>query len=104
MRNRQSNPRYRQPAYYIENNKQTFFRCYTDERQQITSPMGVSLMLDDGEFYVETDADIMFKKNYYVSVFGQKLRVDSIISRVPITNDKNAYRGVSRYVTKMIIK
>ena len=98
-------PRYKQPATYIDEfEHEHFIRVYTDERQSLTTPMGVSLMLDDGDVYVETDEDIVFKKECFIKVgSSQQLSIKQIISRTPKKGDMNAIRGVPTYVTKMII-
>jgi hypothetical protein len=77
---------------------------YTDERQSITTPMGDSLQLSDGSYYVETDADYVFEKGDGIQIKGKdELSIDEIISRTPKKGDNNVYRGTPVYVTKMII-
>ena len=104
MARRQTNTKYKIPSYYIENGKETFIRGYVDERQTISQPMGMSLQLDDGEVFYETDADVTFRKNFYIKtdLYG-KLRIKEIISRKPDPNDGNALRGKPRFITQMVI-
>ena len=104
MIRRQHNPKYKVPAHYIENDKQTFFRCMIDRRRIISDPMGTSFQLDDGELLIETDADIDFKLNHKVKVNGDLLTVDNVVSRIPKNNDLNAYRGSAVNITRFIIK
>lgn len=101
---RQSNPKYRTPARYIENDNEIFFRCKIDKRKMITDAMGSMIKLDDGETLIETDADIDFNQNYDIQINGTSLSVDSVLSKVPKKNDYNEYRGNPVYVTRMIIK
>lgn len=102
MRKRQGE-RYKQPAYYIENDTTTFFRCYTSESKTITNPMGVQMPLADGEIYVETDANIDFKHEHFIKINDVKLSINRVVSRDPKSSDLNARRGSPVYVTKMVI-
>jgi hypothetical protein len=102
---RQSNDKYKQPATWVDKYaKEHFFRCYTDERKEITTPMGNSVQLKDGQMFLETDADFNFEHEDGIMIDGyDELSISKIVSRVPVKNDNNAYRGNPVYVTKMII-
>lgn len=102
---RQHDPKYKTPAYYIENGKEKFLRCLIDKKRIISDPLGASFKLDDGELLVETDADIDFKIEQEFKVQGeQTLTISNVLSRIPKNKDLNAYRGKPDYVTRFIIK
>lgn len=101
---RQSNPKYKIPAIYIKDNKETFFRCYIDRKQVITDAMGNSFKIADGELLIETDADIHFELNYDVKIMNDDvLTINNVLSRIPNSNDNNALRGAPTYITRFII-